>query len=431
MSATGFYGWRLLSVLWAVMFLNLGFAAYGIPGVVNAAMAHALGFRREALGDLFSVYLLMSGLPGPLVALGIDRFGSRPTLILGSALIAAGALLMALWVSGITGALVGYGILVGGGVAAGSALAAQSTLARWFVRRRSLALALLYSASALGGLTAAPVLERVIAWTGSWRCGWGLLCACASLAGLIAALGVRERPEDLGQSADGDASTPGDVQPPRFITPTEWSTRAALRTRVYWTLLLSMLGCMSGYSLFIAHGVVHLEDLGHSSRLGAWAVGVMTASGLLGKGVLAASGDRLDPRYLYAAFIASFAFGLLLLTDARGSQQVFAAVLLLGLGYGGSFVSLMAVLGNYFGGRAFARLSGIAIAVSTSGAALAPKLAGRLFDLGLGYAPAFHTLAAWCFAGALALAAMRRPTAVAGGAGRVAASRVGPYPDRL
>lgn len=416
-----FYGWRLLGALWAVMFLNLGFAAYGIPGVVNPAMAHALGLKRETLGDLFSVYLLMSGLPGPLVALGIERFGSRRMLTFGSALIAGGALAMTLWVANAAGAMLGYGVLVGAGVAAGSALAAQSTLARWFVRRRSLALALLYSASAVGGLVAAPLLERLIAWTGTWRAGFGLLFACASLAGLIAALGVRERPEELGQRADGAPAGNAEALRSRFITPTDWSTRAALRTGAYWMLLLSMAGCMSGYSLFIAHGVVHLQDLGHSMRLGAWAVGVMTATGLIGKAMLAVLGDRLDPRYLFAGFVAAFALGLLLLTDARGTMQAFGAVLLLGLGYGGGFVSLMAVLGNYFGSRAFTALSGLAIAVSTTVSALTPKLAGRLFDLGLGYTLAFHALAAWCLTGAVALALMRRPVAAALGAVRVVA----------
>jgi len=33
-----FYGWTLLATLWGVVFLNLGFPAYG-PAVINAAMA--------------------------------------------------------------------------------------------------------------------------------------------------------------------------------------------------------------------------------------------------------------------------------------------------------------------------------------------------------------------------------------------------------
>jgi len=142
-----FYGWTMLAALWGVMFLNLGFPAYG-PSVINTAMAKALGLHREALGNMFSVYMIMSGLPGPLVALSVNRFGVRKTLLLGSSFIIAGALLMATVVTGAVGAMLCYGLLVGAGVATGAALASQAALARWFVRRRSLALSLLDSAAA-------------------------------------------------------------------------------------------------------------------------------------------------------------------------------------------------------------------------------------------------------------------------------------------
>ena len=96
-----FYGWTLLATLWGVVFLNLGFPAYG-PAVINAAMAGALGLQRETLGNMFSVYMIMSGLPGPLVAMSVHHFGVRKTLVLGSLFIIVGAVLMATVVTSIT-----------------------------------------------------------------------------------------------------------------------------------------------------------------------------------------------------------------------------------------------------------------------------------------------------------------------------------------
>jgi MFS family permease len=130
-----FYGWTMLAALWGVMFLNLGFPAYG-PAVINAAMAKALGLHREMLGNMFSVYMIMSGLPGPLVAVSVNRIGVRRTLVLGSGFIITGALLMATVVTGGLGGMLCFGLLVGTGVATGAALASQAGLARWFVRRR-------------------------------------------------------------------------------------------------------------------------------------------------------------------------------------------------------------------------------------------------------------------------------------------------------
>src|ERR1700684_1569341 len=164
----------MLATLWCVMFLNLGFPAYG-PAVINPAMAKALGLNRETLGNMFSAYMIMSGLPGPLVAVSINRFGVRKTLILGSMLTIGDALLMATVVTGGLGGMLCYGLMVGTGVATGAAMASQAGLARGLVRRRSLALSVLYSAGAIGGIVAAPLLDWLIGTTHSWRAGWWLL----------------------------------------------------------------------------------------------------------------------------------------------------------------------------------------------------------------------------------------------------------------
>ena len=403
----------MLAALWGVMFLNLGFPAYG-PAVINAAMAKAVGLNREALGDMFSVYMIMSGLPGPLVAMSVNHFGVRKTLVMGSSLIIVGSLLMATVVAGALGAMLCFGLLVGAGVATGAALASQAGLARWFVRRRSLALSVLYSAGAIGGFVAAPLLNRLIEASGTWRAGWWLLAILSVAAMCIALVFVRERPEEMGQVADGFAppAADGAAAPdsrPWFVTRREWKFRDAVRNATYWVLLTSLIGCSGGYTLFLAHGVVHLQDLGHSTRIGAWAVGVMTVSGLIGKLILATLGDRIDPRYIFALFMAVFAVGLVVIVDARAFWQVILFAVCLGIGFGGGLVCLMSVLSNYFGTRAFASLAGLAVAINTTLSAIAPKVAGRLFDQGVGYGATFYFLAAWCFVGAVALCFTRRP----------------------
>jgi MFS family permease len=409
-----FYGWTLLATFWGVVFLNLGFPAYG-PTVINAAMAGALGLHRETLGNMFSVYMIMSGLPGPLVAMSVNHLGVRKTLMLGSAFIVAGAVLMATIVTSGLGGMLCFGLLVGTGVATGGAIASQAGLARWFVRRRALALAVLYSAGAIGGFVAAPLLNYLIEATGTWRSGWWLLAGLSTVAAALALKFVRERPEDMNQVADGfaappqDGSLPLDTRP-AFVSRREWTFAAAARNPTYWLLLVSMLGCSGGYTLFLAHGVVHLKDLGHAASIGAWAVSIMTVSGLIGKAILAALGDRLDPRYIFALFMAVFAVGLVVIVDARSLWQVFLFAACLGVGFGGGLVCLMTVFSNYYGTRAFASLAGLAIAINTTLSAIAPKVAGRLFDQGVGYGVTFYFLSAWCFVAAVALFFAKRPS---------------------
>ena len=412
MSSKGFYGWHLLGAFWIVAFINLAFPAYG-ASVLNAAMATELGMDRQTLGTVVAIYLAMSGLPGPAVGWSVAHYGVRTTLLIGSALIIAGSLLMATVVTTGPGAIVGFGLLVGVGVAAGGLIASQVGVMRWFLRRRSLALSLLYSGGAIGGFFAPPLLARIAqSGPGHWRWGWFLMAALSAGAALLAWLTVKEQPADLGQHPDGvDPTAPASqAKPlPAFVTRDVWTASEVLRGPQFWLMTLSFCGVSMGFALFLGHGIVHLHDLGHPMTVGAWAMSTLTLSGLLAKGLLATLGDRLDPRYLWGLFCASFGVGLLVLLVARTPLLVSVAAACMGIGFGGGLVAMMAVMGNYYGAPAFAAVSGLGIAINTGTSAIAPIGAGFLFDHGFGYTGAFSAVAAWCIAGGLIIMLLPKP----------------------
>jgi MFS family permease len=377
-------------------------------------MAKDLGFSRETLGLITSFYIIMSGLPGPVVAMSVNRFGVRRTLLTGSLMNVAGALFMATVANSGVAAYFGFGLVIGGGVCTGAAIASQTGLSRWFVRRRSMALSVLYSSGAIGGYFATKyVLPWAMEAGGGWRAGWWVIVTLSGVAAVLAFVLVKERPEDLGMLPDGDSAVASENAPvrprPNYITATPWEFREAVRRPTYWLIIGSLVGGSGGYTLFLAHGIVHLQDLGHSVDIARGALATMTWTGLLAKGIIVLFGDRLDPRYLWVVFMAFFGAGLVIIVDARTQFLVTAFATCLGIGFGGGVVCLMAVLGNYFGLKAFALLSGIAIAINTTLSALAPFIAGFLFDHGYGYAGTCYFLAGWCFVGALVLFLIRKP----------------------
>ena len=201
MPPPAFYGWKLVAALWLILVFNLAFPAYG-SSIINAYMVTDLHLDRKTLGLMFSVYMIMSGLPGPLVAAGVNRYGVRRTLVAGSLILLTGALLMAMFVSTAWQAVPIFGLLIGAGVLTGGPLAAQTGVAFWFVRRRALALAILLSAASIGGFLVAPLLDWLIAGAGgNWRVGWWLIAGLACVSALISARFVTDRPEDVGQVA--------------------------------------------------------------------------------------------------------------------------------------------------------------------------------------------------------------------------------------
>lgn len=413
-----FYGWKLLSALWAVVFINLAFPIYG-SRVVDAVMMQDLHLDRQTLGSIYSLFTIMSGLPGPLVALCVERFGIRFTLVSGSFLIVTGSCLMAAVVNTGLLAALAFGIIVGTGVAMGGVIGAQVGLARWFVRRRAFTLAILSSASGVGGFIAAPLLNQIIVFgEGNWRAGWWFMAALSCFAAVIALLFVKEAPADLGQLPDGaPADTARSQEGGRtksrlgavHLTTETWTHREALYSPFFWFMMVCQMGMSCGYVVFLGHGVVHLMDLGHTREAGSWAVSMIALAGLLAKGIVAVFGDRIDPRYIWASFIAIFGIGQILIVQADTPALLVMVASCFGIGFGGGVVCLAAVLSNYYGTKAFASLSGLAIAVNTTMGAAAPFVAGRLYDRGYGYQGVFYTIALWCFAGAALLFVARPP----------------------
>jgi MFS family permease len=417
MAERGFYGWKLLAVFWILVLVNLGFPMYG-SSVINSVMMRDLNLDRRTLGLLFSLYTIMSGLPGPLVAVCVGRFGVKATLILGCLFVTFGSILMATAVSTGLHAALAFGVLVGIGVAMGGVISTQAGLARWFVRKRALVLAILSTSSGVGGFLAAPLLNRIIASAGgNWRVGWWFIAAFSGLGALLALVSVKERPEDLGQEPDGGKGQVRQAVKQSahrgrlavHITAETWSYREAITSPTYWLLVFSPMGMSCGYTVFLAHGVVHLQDLGHTRDAGSWAISMMALAGLGAKAIVGALGDRIDPRYIWACFVAVFALGQLLALQADTSLLLIVSASCLGIGFGGGVVCSAAVLSNYYGMKAFAGLIGLTIALNTSFTSIAPSLAGWLYDQGYGYRGIFYAIAVWCILGALILSGIKPP----------------------
>jgi MFS family permease len=422
-----FYGWWLLAAFWLVLFVNLAFPAYG-SGVINTYMADDLHLSRQMVGLPYTVYLLMSGLPGPIAAMFVNRRGIRFTIVLGGLMVMAGSLIMALFVSSGPAAVLVFGFLVGGGVAIGCVVPTQTGVARWFVRRRSLALSLLLSGGGVGGFVASRALDAVIRhFNGNWRAGWWVVAGLSAIATVIGAVCARERPDDMGQQPDGPGSgvAPSGSKPSRLrvhVTTEQWTFGEALRSPALWLMFACALGVSAAFAMLIPHAGEHLRDLGHPIQAGAIAISTMTLSSLLAKAVVATVGDVIDPRYVWAAFTAVCAAGMLLVIDARSTAQLYLFAACIGSGFGAMIVCLMAVLSNYYGLKAYASIVGLAIAIQTTVSSMAPYLAGLLYDRMHTYTPAFYCVAAICVAGAVTLLLIRPPRlrvpAISGAGGR-------------
>ena len=419
-----FYGWKLLFIFWAIIILNFTFPTFG-TSVVNTYMARAMHLSRERLGLAFSVFSLMAGLPGPLVAESINRLGIRFTLTAGTLVTSFGALLMAAYVKTTFQAILVLGLIVGAGAAMAGTLAPQVGVARWFHKKRARAMALALTASGLGGCIAVPTLQAVIArFGGSWRAAWWCMASMSLVAALVAVGFVKESPTQLNQLPDGDdaadppsVSATGNASRSRgvFKTTEDWTLGEALRSPTLWLLVPTYIGFFMGFFIYVAHGISHLIGLGHPPAEAARSLALIFGSSLVGQVVVATLGDRVEPRFLSAVAVCLYGGGTLLAIHATDVTTMYVYAIMMGAGFGTAFTCLMTIQSNYYGPKVYPALLGITTPVGTILGAIGPEMAGRYFDRYGTYAGVFEIVAALCFVSAvmylLAVPPVRRAAA--------------------
>lgn len=395
-----FSGWKIAAALWLIIFVNLAFTSYG-SGVIGAFMLDDLKISRSVLGLGFTVFLLAQGLGAPLVAWAINRIGTRMTLTYGSLFLALAAFALAHQASEGWHYVLIFGIGIGTGVGFSTLIPVQVCIATWFATRRGLALAIVLAATGVGGFVAAPLLNQVIALSdGNWRVAWDFIGAGSLVCAAIAFLFVRNNPAELGQLPDGGVGS-GQTEPGAspvtsrsvYRSSVDWLVAEAVKTRTKWFIALASVGYAMPISTFIAHGVPHLTDIGHTPTIAALALGTVAICGTIGKLGAGYLCDRVEPRHVWFACLLMEASGIALATNAHSQATIYAFAALLGAGYGGSLVCWPTIVANYFGAKSLASIMGLQFPINAAGSSLAPLLVGIVFDRMGTYSLSFFAVA--------------------------------------
>src|SRR5205823_5767848 len=143
------------------------------------------------------------------------------------------------------------------------------------------------SASGFAGFFGAPLINHILAATGgNWRLAWLVVSGVTILSGILALLFVKERPEDLGQVADGRIIPNRSVSPiaaSSLVTTFPWTTRQAYGTPAYWMIVIGGIASQFPFFFFVAHGLLHLKGAGISSGDAAWAMGLLSIAAVGGR----------------------------------------------------------------------------------------------------------------------------------------------------
>jgi sugar phosphate permease len=281
-----------------------------------------------------------------------------------------------------------WGILTPVAFSFGGAIPIQTTLTHWFNVRRATALGIVLSSVAFGGFVAAPLYTLIMRETGTWKAGWlaaGTFCALA----LVASLFMRNKPADIGQFPDGidpesASDTPGSVTAKKartYRTSETWELREVLRQPVLYLLGICMVSQLSAVYLLTTHGVLHLTDVGFTRMQSAAAIGNLVLFSGLARFPIGFIGDRIEPRRIMTVALAGMGLALVGIWKVPGELWVLlATVSFFGFCFGSLVPLFPALIGNYFGPSAFAKITGFLSPVMILVSAPVPVLAGMIYD---------------------------------------------------
>ena len=412
-----FYGWRLVVIAGCVSCIS-SVPLFHALSVWSVALERHFGWSRTELSIAFVFTRVEEGVMGPVEGYLTDRLGSRRMVLMGMLVLGSGFLLYGrvqnLWMfySVFIVMAVGHGLT--------GWIPMMTALNNWFNRQRGKAMGWASTGQRIGALFLVPA----IAWSidpDADRFGWRMTATAIGVFILIIALPIsatiRNRPEDYGQLPDGDLATPpplaagsGGASPqPLGVEESDFTVRQAIRTPAFWLISWGHAFNSILITTVIFHLALMLTDQGVSLQTAAWVIAVYTATAMVFQVVGGYIGDRVPKNVTIFAFSTILSGSVLSITLAHSVPMAFLFAVTFGIGFGGRSAVTVAIRGDYFGRKAFAKILGVSQLPVNICLLAGPLLAGIYRDHWGSYSVPFNIFAVFCLLGGILFLMAKKP----------------------
>jgi len=373
--------------------------ASAVLAIFVVPMTAEFGWSRGGFSGALSLGGLLAVVVAPMVGRWIDRYGAGTVLAVASAIVGV----CGLGLSQVVNLGGYYGLFVPGRAcfAAPLELAPSTAISNWFIRRRPLALAILMGTQGTG-LAAMPLVAQWIIGGWGWRAAWSSLGIYTLAIGVIPALLMIRRPEDVGLAGDpmprdsgprnSAASSSRDVE--QGSEEPDFTTRQALRTRSFWLLSVFSAAIFLVQGGVSVHQAAHFIDQGVPGSSAALIVGVFALSQVGGGLVWSTLASRIPVQFLLASSGMVVALGGAITGFSGTFFWGICSAATLGVGIGGIHLLLRLVWADFYGRSSLGSIRGVTLPVQIAGQLTGPLISGFVFDATGAYRTAFILVAA-------------------------------------
>lgn len=367
------------------------------------------GWSRADASLAYALSQLCIGVSAPLIGIGVDRYGPRRLVILGSSILAISLVAQA-YVSSLWQVTVLYGVIMTLGANCLGLVVFMPVLTRWFTQQRGLTIAAVQSASGVGRAVATPLVQALVLALG-WRQTSLLLAALLAL--LMVPLGwfLRIPSPDAHESPLRRAVH---THPTTETPPYEWRLADAMRTPHFWLLFAVYMFTGLGSYFVSLHQLAFASDMGFDKLYAATVLGVgslLTIGGILAFGVLSDYiGREITGILAYVISILGVACALGI-TGPADVGLFWCHACFFGMTWGTRGPLITAKSADLFQGRHLGIIFGV-ISIGTGiGSAVGTWVSGWIFDLFGSYQLAFLLSIASYLGGCVTFWLLRRSPA--------------------
>jgi len=374
-----FYGWYVIAALFFATFVAIG-ARQGF-GVFVETWEQDWGVTTATISIAAATGWLVNGISQPFVGRLTDVYGGR-RVVVWSLLVMSIATMGIATVTNIYGLIALYGFVISFASGGISPATTGVIIARWFEKKRGVAMAVLISGGSVGGMIVVPFLSYVLIEFG-WQTAWLMIGGLALAFGVpLLLIVVRSNPADMGLEIDGEvgADSPDaevTVRPvgPKFAE--KW--KDALGSRPIWQLSFAYFVCGITTASIAVHFVRWAVSEDISTGTAALAFGVLSginACGVLAIGLLS---DRWQRKNLLGAVYLVRAIAFISLFVLPGPIAIWAFAVIGGMSWLATVPLTASLTADVYGVRNLGTLFGFANMAHQLGGAAAVMLFGWAF----------------------------------------------------
>ncbi len=402
-------GWWVLGACCFLALFPGAIFSYGFP-VFYIPIREDLMLTDTQVSLIFALSRGEAGVGGPLVGWMVDKFDSRPIVLVFGLMSGIGLIIL----SGVDGYWIFVLVYVGVVSVGNNSGFGQTFLAvvnRWFVRRRAIGMTIVITAYTAGGAMLIPVLSRGVEALG-WRDVMLYTGIFVAVVVIPFALMIRRSPESAGIALTqyGEAAEQTATASSAQASGRDFTVGEALKTPAYWFILVASALRISVTSGVLVHAIPIMVWKGTSEQAGADMVALLFFVSIPARLLIGMSGMKLPGQGVLGIGMAVGAVSLLALDLVSGTWIIFPFIAGMAVLEGASVLNWVLV-GNIFGRRSFATLTGIISVFYSAGMMLSPLFLGWMVDRTGGYTESLLILTVLYALSAALFAIARAPRA--------------------